>query len=174
MGCCPVSSRLITIHLRAVPFNITVVHACAQKFEYEDNRRNSVTSYKMSLIGHQRRTVLLYKEPGMQKWAGMRMKTGLTLLKFAKFNDLVLANTFGLHKASRRSTWQSRYGQHYNQIDYIQVRRHFRSGVNNVRPQSLQAADNGSENNLLKMTFHLDDNTSSINEEIKVPGLSCI
>ena len=28
-GCCPVSSRLITIHLRAVPFNITVVEAYA-------------------------------------------------------------------------------------------------------------------------------------------------
>ena len=25
MGCCPVSSRLITIHLRPVPFNIIVV-----------------------------------------------------------------------------------------------------------------------------------------------------
>ena len=25
MGCCPVSSRLITIHLRAAPFNITIV-----------------------------------------------------------------------------------------------------------------------------------------------------
>ena len=24
MGCCPVSSRLITIHLKAIPFNITV------------------------------------------------------------------------------------------------------------------------------------------------------
>ena len=27
MGCCPVSSRLITICLRAVPFNITVIQA---------------------------------------------------------------------------------------------------------------------------------------------------
>ena len=29
MGCCQVSSRLITIHLRAVPFNITVVQLYA-------------------------------------------------------------------------------------------------------------------------------------------------
>ena len=29
MGCLPVSSRLITIHLRAVPFNITIVQAYA-------------------------------------------------------------------------------------------------------------------------------------------------
>ena len=30
MECRPVSSRLITIHLRAVPFNITIVQAYAQ------------------------------------------------------------------------------------------------------------------------------------------------
>ena len=30
MKCCPVSSRLITIRLRAVPFNITIVQAYAQ------------------------------------------------------------------------------------------------------------------------------------------------
>ena len=29
MGCCPVSSGLITIHLRAVPFNITTVQVYA-------------------------------------------------------------------------------------------------------------------------------------------------
>ena len=51
--CRPVSSRLTTIRLRAVPFNIT-----------------------MSLIGHRRRTYLLYKETGMHKWAGMLVETG--------------------------------------------------------------------------------------------------
>ena len=43
----------------------------------------------------------------MQKWAGMLVETGnddtnergLRLLEFATFNDLVLANTFGHHKA---------------------------------------------------------------------------
>ena len=37
MGCCPVSSRLITIHLRAVPFNITVVQAYDRTSDYNDN-----------------------------------------------------------------------------------------------------------------------------------------
>ena len=56
----------------------------------------------------------------MQKWARMLMKTGesicgpfcndetnergLRLPEFATFNDLVLANTSGDHKASRRWT----------------------------------------------------------------------
>ena len=35
-----------------------------------------MTSYRMSLIRHRRRTFLLYKETGMQKWAGMLVETG--------------------------------------------------------------------------------------------------
>ena len=37
MGCHQVSSRLITIGLRAVPFNITIVQAYAQTSDYNDN-----------------------------------------------------------------------------------------------------------------------------------------
>ena len=38
MGCRPVSSRLITIRLRAVPFNITLVQAYAPTSDYYDNK----------------------------------------------------------------------------------------------------------------------------------------
>ena len=38
MGCRPVSSRLITIRLRAVPFNITIVQAHAPTSDYDDNK----------------------------------------------------------------------------------------------------------------------------------------
>ena len=37
MECRPVSSRLITTRLRAAPFNITIVHACAPTSDYDDN-----------------------------------------------------------------------------------------------------------------------------------------
>ena len=37
MGCCPVSSMLITICLRAVPFNITIVQLYAPTSGYDDN-----------------------------------------------------------------------------------------------------------------------------------------
>ena len=37
MGCRPVSSRLITIRLRAVLFNITIVQAYAPTSDYDDN-----------------------------------------------------------------------------------------------------------------------------------------
>ena len=107
----------------------------------------------------------------MQKWAGMLVETGkafvdpsammtqmredLRLLEFATFNNLMLANTFGRHKASRRWTWHSPNGQHHNQIDYILVRKCFRSGVNIARTQSFPGADTGSDHDLLMMTFRL-------------------
>ena len=76
------------------------------------------------------------------------------VLEFATFNDLVLANTFGLHKASRRWTWHSPNRQHHNQIDYILVRKLFRSGMNIAKTRSFPWADIGSGHHLLMMTFH--------------------
>ena len=123
----------------------------------------------MSLIRHQRRTFLLCKETG--KWNAKVGKAaggnwqgicgpfcnsdtngrGLRLLELATFNNLVLANTFGHHKASRHSP----NGQHHSQIDYIPARKRFRSGVNIARTRSFPGADVGSDHDLLMMTFHL-------------------
>ena len=106
-------------------------------------------------------------ETGMQKWARTLVETGkafvdpsnddtnesgLRLLEFATFTDLVLANTFAHHKATRRWTWHSPNGQHHNQIDYILVRKRFRSGVNTTRTRSFPEADVGSDHDLLIMT----------------------
>ena len=70
---------------------------------------------------------------------------GLRLLEFATFDDLVLANTVCHHKASRRWTWHSPNWHHHNQIDYILVRKRFRSGVNSAITRT---------HDLLIMTFH--------------------
>ena len=80
---------------------------------------------------------------------------GLRLLEFDSFNDLVLANTFGHHIASRRWTWHSPNGQHHNQTEYILVRKRHQSGVNSARTRNFPGADIGSDHNLLMMTFCL-------------------
>ena len=82
---------------------------------------------------------------------------GLRLLEFAtfNFNNLIMANTLGHHKTSRRWTWHSPNGQHHSQIDYILARKLFRSGVNGARTRSFPGADTGSDHDLLMMTFHL-------------------
>ena len=79
----------------------------------------------------------------------------LRLLEFATFNDLVLTNTFGHHKATRRWTWHCPNGQHHSQIDFILVRKRFRSGVNIARTRSFPGADIGSDHDLLMITFRL-------------------
>ena len=72
MGCRPVSSRLITIRLRAVTFNITIVQAYAPTSDYDDNKiEEFYDQLQNSSTRHQRRTFLLYKETGTQKWVGM-------------------------------------------------------------------------------------------------------
>ena len=38
MECFPLSSKLITICLRAIPFNITIVQAYAPTSDYNDNK----------------------------------------------------------------------------------------------------------------------------------------
>ena len=77
------------------------------------------------------------------------------MLYFFMVAHLVLANTFGHHKASRRWTWHSPNGQHHNKIDYILLRKRFRSGVNIPRTRSFPGADIGCDHDFLMMTFRL-------------------
>ena len=59
-GCRPISSRLITIQMRAVPFNITVVQAYAQRQTMMRKKyKNYISRYRTSLIRYRKRTFLL-------------------------------------------------------------------------------------------------------------------
>ena len=79
----------------------------------------------------------------------------LRLLEFVTFNNLVLTNTLGPHKPSRNTTWESPDRKNHNQIDYISVRKHFRSGVNIHRTRSFPGADIESDHDLVMMTFQV-------------------
>ena len=119
MGCRPVSSRLITIRLKAVPFNITIVQVHA---DYDDNEIEEFYDQLQNVINQTpKKDVLVVQgdwdakvgKDACGNWQGIcgpfgnddRNERGLKFLVFATFNDLVLANTFGHHKASRRWTW---------------------------------------------------------------------
>ena len=114
-----VSSRLITIRLRAVPFNITVVQAYALKSDYDDNVIEEFYDQLQNVIDRTPKKDILVVQGDLNakvgrdacgNWQGIcgpfcsdvTNERGLRLLEFATFNDLVLANTFGHHKASRR------------------------------------------------------------------------
>ena len=173
MGCRPVStSWLITIRLRAVPFNITIVQAYAPASDYDDNEIEEFYDQLQNVIDQTRKTVIFVVQGDWNakvggdacgNWQGIcgpfcnydAHERGLRLLYFAIFNDLVLANTFGHYKASRKWTWHSPNGQHYNPIDHFLVRKRFRSGVNSARTLSFPGADIGSDHDLLIMAFRL-------------------
>ena len=131
MGCRPVSSRLTTIRLRAIPFNITIVQAHVQMSDYGDNETEEFCDQLQNVIDQTpKKDILVVQRDwnakvgkgACKKWQGIcgpfcngdTDERGLRLLDFAIFNDLVLANTFGHHKAFRRWTWHSPNRQHHN------------------------------------------------------------
>ena len=50
MGCRPVSSRLIAIRVKAVPFNITIVQVYTPKADYDDNETEKVYDQLQKVI----------------------------------------------------------------------------------------------------------------------------
>ena len=58
-GCSPVLSRLITIRLRAVPFNITVVQVYAQTSNFNDNKVEKFYDQLQNVIGQTPRKDIL-------------------------------------------------------------------------------------------------------------------
>ena len=121
MGCQPISSRLITIRLRATPFNITVVQAYAPTTDYDDEKTEGFYEQLQEVLDQiPKKDILIVQGDWNAKVGNDACKNwkytcglysnnetnerDLRLLEFASLNDLKLANTFGPHKASRRWT----------------------------------------------------------------------
>ena len=171
MGCRPVNSQLITIRLRANPFNITIIQAYAPTTDYDDNNIEEFYEQLQEVIDQTPKKDILvvqgdwnakigedactnYKGTSGKFCNTVTNERGLRLLEFANYNNLMLANTFGPHKPSRRWTWTSP-NSHRSQIDYIMVQQRFKSSVNITRTRSFPGADIGSDHDLLMMTFKL-------------------
>ena len=153
MGCRPVSSRLITIRLRASPFNITIIQAYAPTTDYNDDDIENFYDQLQEVIDQAPKKDILVVlgdwnantgEDASKNWKGTCgqycnpeiKERRLRLLEFASYNNLKVANTFGPHKLSRRWTWHSPGGDYHNQIDYIMVKRRFQSSVNIAKTRS--------------------------------------
>ena len=118
MRCRPVSSRLVTIRLGAVPFTITIVQEYAPTSDYDDNEIEEFCDQLQNTSDQTPKKDIHVVRGGWnaqvdkdarENWQGHcapfcndTNKRGLRLLEFATFNDLVLANTFGHHNAFRR------------------------------------------------------------------------
>ena len=171
MGCRAVSNRLITIRLRAVPFNITIVQAYTPTSDFYDNDIEEFYDQLQNIIDQTPKVIFVVQGDWNAKvgkdacgnWHcicgpfcnDVAYERGLRLPAFARFTDLLLENTDAPHKTFRRWSLHRPNGQHHNQINYILVRTRFRSGVDCARTRSFPEADIGSDYNLLMMTFHL-------------------
>ena len=120
MNCCPISSRLITIRLRASPFNITIIQAYTPTSNYSDDDVEYFYEELQKVLDKTpKRDILVVQgdwnakigEEASKDWKGTcghHCKTnsndrGRRLLEFASYNDLVVANTFWPHKTSRKN-----------------------------------------------------------------------
>ena len=131
---------------------------------------DSMISYRMSLIRYRRRTFLLYKETGMQKSAGMlvagkaftdpsamttQTREDSDFWSLAPLTILCWRTLSVITKHPEDGPGTAQMDNTKNQIDYILVRKRFRSGVNIARTRSFPGADIGSDHDLLMMTFRL-------------------
>ena len=121
IGCRPISSRLMTMRLRASPFNITIIQLYAPTSSYDDSEVDEFYRDFQSLVDQTpKQDILVVQgdwkakvgEDAQKHWGDVcgtfcNLKTndrGLKLPEFATYNNLVLANTLGNHKPSRRWT----------------------------------------------------------------------
>ena len=158
-----ISSRLMTVRLRASPLNITIIQVCAPISSYDDSEADEFYRELQSLVDQTpKQDILVVQgdwnakvgEDAQEDWGEIcgpscNLETndrGLKLLDFAPYNNLVLANTLGNRKPSRGWTWHSPYGTHHNQIDYILVKK-------NARTRTFPGADVGSDHDMAMMTF---------------------
>ena len=74
------------------------------------------------------------------------------MLEFACYNDMVLANTLGEHKASRCWTWHSLNGTNHK-TNYILVQNRFKTGINRAKTRTFPGADIGSDHDLVLLNF---------------------
>ena len=148
------SSKLMTVRLRASPFNITIIQVYAPTSNYDNSEVDEFYRELQSLVDQTpKQDILVVQghwnakvgEDAQEDWGevcGLFCNTEtndreLRLLDCATYNNLVLANTLGNHKPSR-GTWHSPDGTHHNQIDYILVKKQFRSGIKTARTRTFQ------------------------------------
>ena len=168
----PDSSRLITILLKASPFNITIIQAYVPTTDYDDDDIEDFYDQVKEVIDQvPKKDTLVVQgdwnakigEDASKNWKGIygqycnpeTNERGLRLLEFVSYNNLKVVNTFGPHKPFRCWTWHSPGGDYHNQIDYIMVKRRFKSSVNIAKTRSFPGADIGNDHELVMMTFRL-------------------
>ena len=161
LGYHPISDRIITLRLNGIPEKTTIVqvYAPTSASSEEDiaNFYNDLqqtidkvsNSDNLMLMGDFNAKVGEEKEMDTTgKWGlGQRNERGQMLIDFCQNNNLAIANTMFEQPRRRIYTWTSPDGAHRNQIDYILIRKRWKSSVTNAK--TYPGADCGSDHNLV-------------------------
>ena len=122
MECCPVSSRLITIRLRAVPFSITLVQVSAPTSDRDDNEIEEFYDQLQNVIDRTPKKNILVVQGDWNATVGRDAcgnlqgicgpfsnndtnERGLRLLEFATFNTAVIetaSEILGKHRQKKK------------------------------------------------------------------------
>ena len=168
-----ISSRILVLRLKATPFKITIIQVYAPTTEYSYQEIETFYDKIQNVIQNTaKKDILIVQGDWNSKvgvdahkvWEGtcgincnpITNDRGIRLLEFASSNELIIANTYGKHKESRRWNWHSPNHAYHNQIDYILTKRRFSSSVNLQQTRTFPAADVGSDHDLVMMTFRLE------------------
>ena len=162
----PISSRLISLRISAKPFNITIMEVYAPTSESSDQDiEEFYETIALNIAKVPKQDILLIVGDLNAKigvdahkdWSGTVGKfglgntndRGLRLLEFAKYYDLVIANTFQPQKLSRKATWHSPDGKTHNLIDYIMISKRHMTSLNLAKTRTFPGADIGSDHDLV-------------------------
>ena len=147
LGCNLKNDRMISVHFRGKPFNITVVQAYALtsnaeeaevKQSYEDLQDLLELTPKkdvLFIIGDWNAKVGRHETLGVagKFGLGVQNEAGQRLIEFYQENALVIAKTLFQQHKRRLYTWTSPDGQHRNQIDYILCSQRWRSSIQSAK-----------------------------------------
>ena len=162
LGFNPISERVITLRLQGRPMNTTIVQVYAPTSTASDETMedfygqlqdalDKIPSKDMLIvmgdwnakIGKNLSKSKIIGKHGL----GERNERGDSLEDFCQSNDLIVGNTFFQQHPRRLWTWRSPGGNVKNQIDYVLIKRRWRSSLLNVRTRP--GADCGSDHQLL-------------------------
>src|SRR5713101_5189949 len=161
----PINERIITIRIRAKPVNITIIQIYAptadateeELDEFYNNLSNMVelTPNKDILviqgdfnakIGKMKENELNSQNIG-RFGLGSRNQNGERMLDFCIQHEFVVMNTCFEQPNRRLYTWVSPGGKYRNQIDYVMIKKRWRTSIKRVK--TYPGADCGSDHQLL-------------------------
>ena len=162
LGYNPISDRMISIRLQAKPVNISIVQVYSPTSTADDEEIdsfyhelqetiNKIPSKDITIIIGDFNAKVgndLESNNAIGKFGlGKANERGERLVDFCNDNELTVTNTLFQQHPRRLYTWISPDGKTRNQIDYILIRRRWRSSVKVTR--TYPGADCGSDHQLL-------------------------